>query len=153
MSAKIWASVAVVTAVISVMPGAAADRAIASKALQEKTAHASAPSVQPLAERIDGLLHAPNLQPGYALTIMSPTKPIRVSVTARDVSKVVTLVDAKTSAEIGQWTISSETSAPEIAEISTTVLTRMGLDAKQGVRPTNKPAPQKKLGAKQAQPG
>jgi flagellar hook-length control protein FliK len=153
MSTKVWASVAVLIAAISITPSAAAERAIASKPLQGKAAHVGAPKAQPLASRIDDLLHAQNLQPGYALTIMSPTKPIRVSVSARDVSKVVTLIDAKTSAEVGQWTISSETSAADIATISTTVLTRMGLNAKPDARPSNKPAPQKKPAAKPAQPG
>lgn len=144
MVAKVWTSIAVLTAAISVTPATAADRAITSKAMQDKAAHREALKVQPLADQIDDLLHTPNLQPGYALTIMSPTKPVRVNVSARDVSKVVTLVDAKTSAEIGQWTISSETSAPEIAAISTTVLARMGLDTKRDVRPGNKAPQQKK---------
>jgi len=66
---------------------------------------------------------------GRSITLMSPVNATRFSLVEKDGLKAISLVDAKTNAVIGQWTIDGTTSDDTIAEIAGTVSMRMGLSA------------------------
>lgn len=113
---------------LALAPLAAAAKPIDAKPA-EKWAEAKHLTGESLSSKIDGLVRAP-IASSTAGTIMSPANATRVSIAVAGEAKTVTLIDAKSLAQIGQWTITSASTPAEVASISSAVRNGMGLESK-----------------------
>lgn len=124
MRVKQWAAVSLAIAALTIAPAGAAP--IDAKPIGQKWAPTKARHAESLAQKIDGLLRAPLAQ-SIAGTIMSPSNATRVSIAVANGVKSVTLIDAKTAAVAGQWTLTAASNATDVARVSSAVLEGMGL--------------------------
>jgi hypothetical protein len=130
MRAQRWTLIALMLTALS-LPANAAEILVKKPAAK----WASAPSTaETLPSKIDGLLRAP-LPQSVAGTIMSPWNATRLRINIADGLKSVTLIDAKSSAVAGQWTIAGTTNPDDVSRISAAILEGMGHKARTGAKP------------------
>lgn len=104
----------------------AADKSSVSKPVEKANEVATIPSTRNLQDEVTAALLSTDMR-GRSLTVMSPAKPIRLTLQERDGDREVTLVDAKTNQVTRRWLIDASTSATALAYISEEVLSDMGL--------------------------
>ncbi len=80
-----------------------------------------------LAEKIDALLRAPTLAPGFSVTLANPAGTTELVVAAvAPQSKTIRLTDLKTRAVIGEWQVAAATPA-EMSAITDAVFQHMAV--------------------------
>ena len=117
------------------LPGAAHDVANVSLAAHPAVknvaaaSHGTPDATALLAEKIDALLRAPTLAPGFRVALANPAGTTELVVAAAGPqTKTVRLTDLKTRAVIGEWQVAAAT-PDELRAISDAVFQRMALSA------------------------